>query len=370
MPLFAVAFSSNTITNGSVLNGVKTNVRVSCDGQIYEKDTYASTVLQALEDTPCKPEKNDIIEPSQDTKLSGGSYDISVVKSMPVTIMDGSKVIMAKSAYRNGRDILKQLGIKVHAEDDVMTELIISDFYKNGLGQKITINRAPAVTLEADGNILEVRTHAKTVGDFLKEKGVVVGPRDELTPSAKTAIANGIKVSVVRVKESEVVENVSIPFGTVSKNDTGLYVGQSRVESEGTAGQKKVISKVVYKNGKETVKTVIKEEILKAPQNRVVVAGSKPYGAGDLWSLMVEAGAKYGIDPGKMHRVMMCESGGNVFSNGRYKGLFQWDNSFYKWTSIAGVPGDYFNPRSQIFATAARVKASGGWRAWPVCGYR
>lgn len=366
MPLFAVAFNSGSVTSGSVQNGVETELNALCDGQRYTLTTKANVVSQALEGTPCALGENDIVEPGKDTKLNGGSTNINVIKAVPVTINDNGSLKLGKSAYKNVNDILNQLNVKVYPEDVVTSELIISDFTENGLGQKITIKRSPAVVFEADGAIAQIRTNKGTVSEVLAERGITLGPKDEVTPAPNTNIITGTKITVVRVSESDVVEDEVIPFGVVNAPDNNMYQGQSRLESEGLNGMKKKTSRVVYRNGVLASKTILSETILKAPKNKVVFSGTKPYGAGDLWPIIVEAGAKYGVDPGAMYRVMMCESGGrvNAVNRGGYKGLFQWDGSFHKWTAIAGVPDDYFNPRSQIFATAARVHATGGWRAW------
>ena len=301
MPLFAIAFSSSVPSEGSVLNGIKTSVRVSCDSQIHKTDTYASTVSQALTDTPCGLKENDIVNPPANTRLDGSSLDIVVIKATPVTIFDGDKVIMTKSAYRNGREILEQLNIEVHPEDEVKTELIMSNFNEDGLGQKITINRAPAITLEADGNIFEIRTLKKTVGAFLEEKGIVLGPKDELSPSTETNITSGMKVTVVRISEKDITEDVTIPYTTINKRDNSLYQGQSRVETEGVNGQKKVTSKVVYRNGVEVSKTVLSEEVMIAPQSRVVVKGIKSYPDQYLWDWIISReGGPTSVNPSSL----------------------------------------------------------------------
>jgi len=366
MPLFAVAFASSSVQDGRVLNGVETPVQFSCDGAGYSIKTKANVVSQALEGTPCSLNTNDISDPTPDTKLNGSPIKINVVKATPVTIVEDGKMRFEKSAYKNVRDILAQLKIKVYPEDSVTSELIISDFTENGLGQKITIKRSPAIIFEADGNIFQMRTNKTTVGEVLAEKGITLGPKDEVTPALSANVTTGSKITVVRVTEADVAEDEVIPYSTIEKKDYGLYQGQTRVESEGLNGLKKKVSRVINKNGVLASKTVLTETIAQASRNKVVVIGVKPYGHEDLWNIMVEAGQKYGVDPVGMMRVMYCESGGriNAVNGGGYRGLFQWDGSFYKWTAIAGVPADYFNPRSQIFATAARVHATGGWGAW------
>ncbi len=366
MPLFAVAFSTNSVTTGSVQNGIETPLHIICDGNIYDTKTKENVVSDALKNTQCGFNDNDIVQPGPDTKLDGGLVNVNVIKATPVTIVDNGKTTYTKSAYKDAGDILKQLKIKVYPEDVVTSELVISDFQDNGLGQKITIKRSPDIILEADGNIAQIRTNQSTVSGVLAEKDITLGSKDEVSPEPSAVITRGMKITVTRVTESDVQEDEVIPFETVNKNDYNLYSGQSRVEAEGLNGLRKRVSRVVNRNGTLASKTTLSETVVQAPQTKVIVTGVKPYGREDLWVLMVEAGQKYGVDPVGMMRVMYCESGGrvNAVNGGGYKGLFQWDGSFHKWTAIAGVPDDYFNPRSQIFATAARVHATGGWKAW------
>jgi len=376
MPFFAVAFSSGTPASGSVQNGVETSIKAFCDGQVYSVVTKENVVSEALKETPCFIGENDLVSPSLDTKLDGAPLDIYVKKATQVTVVDGENVIKTRSAYRNTEDILKQLNIQVFPEDKVTSELIISDFEEDGLGQKITITRNPSVILEADGNVLEVRTSQNTVDDFLKEKGIVLGPKDELTPSPQTIITRGMRITVTRVIESDIQEEEIIPFETITKNDNNLLQGQGRVESEGVNGLKKKTSKVIYKNGVLAGKTTISEQILKAPKPKVVINGVRPYGAGDLWPLMVDAGAQWGIDPGKIYRVAQCESGANPMNNRNplYKGMFQYLPSTWAGASSLYPGGRFrgasiFDPTAQIYVTAWKASKQ-GWRAWPVCGYR
>ncbi len=366
MPLFAVALGVGNVQNNTVLNGVETPVRAFCDGQEYDINTKANIVSDALKETPCTLGQNDLSNPSADSKLDGNSVDVHVTKAMPVTVVDSGKITEAKSAYKNTSDILKQLNITVYPEDKVTSELIISNFDKDGFGQKITIERRPKVTLEVDGKVINTATSKETVGEFIKDQNISLGVKDEVTPSLDAKITRDMKIIITRVNEADIKEINAIPFDTINKTDYGLYQGQSRVETAGADGLAIQTIHIVYKNGMPVSQIIADVQVLQPSKTKIVDVGAKPYDAGDLWNIIVEAGQKYGVDPGSMYRVMECESGGrvNAVNSWGYKGLFQWDGSFYKWTAIAGVPADYFNPRSQIFATAARVSASGGWRAW------
>lgn len=57
------------------------------------------------------------------------------------------------------------------------------------------------VTFEANGEVKEVATHAKTVEEFLQNYNIIVAEHDELTPSLNTKIANGTAITWEQAKE-------------------------------------------------------------------------------------------------------------------------------------------------------------------------
>ena len=68
-----------------------------------------------------------------------------------------------------------------------------------------------------------------------------------------------------------VVEQVTIPYETVTKNTTGTTDGTTnRVLQEGKDGLKEVTYKVKYQNDVEIEKTVISEVIVTEPVDKIV----------------------------------------------------------------------------------------------------
>lgn len=69
-----------------------------------------------------------------------------------------------------------------HAELDLYPEDLVWPDLDAELvpGTIIRVQRAQPVVLSADGQVFQIRTHAATVGEFLTEAGVQVGPADEV----------------------------------------------------------------------------------------------------------------------------------------------------------------------------------------------
>ena len=82
---------------------------------------------------------------------------------------------------------------------------------------------------------------------------------------------------VVSVKQyHHVIETVSIPYETQEIKDSSLYVGKTSVKTNGVAGQKQVVSDVVYVDGDVTERTIISETVISEPVTKVVLVGTKP----------------------------------------------------------------------------------------------
>jgi len=72
--------------------------------------------------------------------------------------------------------LLEELAIPLAPEDIVMSPL---DAPLADAGS-IVINKALPITLKADGRRLQLRTHAQTVADFLREAGIIFGRHDRV----------------------------------------------------------------------------------------------------------------------------------------------------------------------------------------------
>lgn len=366
LTIMFTAFVSNRVYGDSVVGTVETRIAFKIDGKTKNIVSTQNTIGGSLTQNGIGLGKFDITEPALDTYLSGKSIDVQVVRALPVLISDNGQSWAATSAYTEPHDILKQLGVEIFPEDRVSAELILDPATVGAVGQEVIIRRAPVYTIYVDDTTITTRSWAPTIGEMLTEKGITLGVNDIVEPVKTTLLAGVLEVTITRINYADTEETVAIPYQTIEQKDYNMYQGKSAVTQTGANGSKKQNFHIVYRNGIEVERTVTATEILQAAQNKIISIGVKPYSHSDLWNIMLQAQAKYGVDPSAMYNVMICESGGNVNSGaGRaYQGLFQWDGGFYGWAAKAGYPGaNIFDPYAQIFATALRVSQN-GWSAW------
>jgi resuscitation-promoting factor RpfB len=89
--------------------------------------------------------------------------------------VDGRRYDLRTHAATVG-DALRQSGIALHPEDQVLPGVMTA--LEPGI--VVRVQRAQPVAIRADGRTHQVRTHAVTVGACLAEVGVGVGPGDEI----------------------------------------------------------------------------------------------------------------------------------------------------------------------------------------------
>lgn len=116
------------------------------------------------------------------------------------------------------------------------------------------------------------------------EEFLIVNP--EFT-SSNNLLSVGQKVSIALIDpvfsivvEKHVVEDMEKPFETITKNDSSMYVGSSKVQSEGTNGVQRVTSKVKYVNGEPRPAIITNTTTIVEPISKVVLKGTKQYESG------------------------------------------------------------------------------------------
>lgn len=78
-----------------------------------------------------------------------------------------------------------------------------------------------SVALDANGEQLEISTHAKTVADVLADQNITVADYDKVSPSLKTEIVNGLAIQWEQAKEVVI---------TVDDKDTKIWTTEKQVK--------------------------------------------------------------------------------------------------------------------------------------------
>jgi uncharacterized protein YabE (DUF348 family) len=141
-------------------------------------------------------------------------------------------------------------------------------------GLRIWIVRSRPIAIEVDGRILQTRTRATTVGEVLRQEGIVLEAGDRVEPGL-TAPVEGTPIKVVRVRSETLTFREPIAFDVVYRDDPDLPIGQSRVVVEGQPGVRAWSSRVISENGREVQREVVRSWVETPPTPQVVARGTK-----------------------------------------------------------------------------------------------
>ena len=133
----------------------------------------------------------------------------------------------------------------------------------------------PQVALLVDGELRELPSSAATVGEFLRALKITAGPLDRIDPPPKAPITDGLVVRITRVSCRETVKEEPLPPRTIALADSDRPPGFTRILSRGKKGLARRVWRVWEKDGQETVRSLVREEVLRQPGQTVALRGAR-----------------------------------------------------------------------------------------------
>lgn len=347
---YAVTSGKLPTTNKAYADELKV-VSLYADDQKRVFTTDAETVGDLLERTKIQLAADDLVEPSMDTPIPAGAFNVNIYRARPVLIEDGRNQQVVNTPYSSPKLIAKDADIKTYPEDDFNNQFVTNFVGDAMVGEKVIIKRAKPVTLVADGVTKQIRTQAETVGEMLTEKKIPMGERDTTSMALEAPIVAGDSITITRVAEVVVTKHEQLANKTRTVRDGSMYQGESKVVEAGKAGGRDVTYKINYHDGVEVARQTLKIDNLVEPVTRVVHVGTKI--RDDVW-----------------YRLRMCESTNTYTRNSGngYYGAYQFLPSTWRSLGYSGMPHQA-SPATQDEA-AKRLQARDGWGPWPTCARR
>ena len=287
-------------------------VFLSDGGHRQVLDTKAKTVGELISKLNLHLIPEDVVEPSRDTPIPEDNFRVNIYRARPVVVIDNnSSKVVTLTAQKSARVVAKQAGLSVYPEDGV--NFGQGSLKENIIGEKVVIDRSVPVALNLYGTPLSVRTRAKTVSEFLKEKNIKLAQGDSVQPVASTAIYPDTQVAVIRSGTQVTTVNEDVPPPIEYVSDASLSFGTEVVRQPGSPGKRVVTYQIQTTNGKETGRTVLQMAVIQAPVPSVVARGTVVAVTGSHESWMSAAGIS-SSDYGYVNFIVSRESNWNPAS--------------------------------------------------------
>jgi uncharacterized protein YabE (DUF348 family) len=347
-----------SMAGGGVALAMNKSVTINVDGQTQTVNTFGSTVGDALDAAGIKVGSHDALSPSPSAEI-GDDGVIKLERGRQLSLVVDGKQQNTWVRATTVQEALQQMG------------------KSNLVAQGAWVSAPPDGSVPLKGMILEVKTlkqvkifdggekgrtiktHAVTVSELLRAKGIKIGPEDEVAKGLSRQLKDGAEIHITRTGTSVVKIKEPIEPPVKEIEDDSLEAGKTKVIEEGKAGLELVTYRVTKENNVEIKREELASKVLRKPKQRVVRVGTKQPVVNDaaVWDRLAE-----------------CESGGNWAintGNGYYGGLQfnkgTWDA--YGGDAYAAYPHEASREQQITIATKLR-DANGGYSAWPHCSQK
>lgn len=210
-----------------------------------------------------------MVAPAAEIAVESGSEEPE--KNISVVLDVNGKQTKLMVSQGTVADAIDEAGVKPGKNQIVFPTL--NTQVKNSMIVKICTAKPVEVT--ADGKTgLMVLAYGNVV-DSLKLAGVKLGSEDILSVKRDEKVENIKKLTIQRVTYNEVSQKSSIDFEKVTENSDEVELGETKIGTKGEKGEKLIIKKVKYIDGKAVKETVVSETVTKKPVNEVTLIGTK-----------------------------------------------------------------------------------------------
>jgi uncharacterized protein YabE (DUF348 family) len=168
-------------------------------------------------------------------------------------------------------EAIQEASLWLHANDQV--EPSIDAPIKDGMQVKITSPRE--LTVSVDGTSLRIQSSARTVGEALAEAGIPLIGLDYSSPAENDQLPSDGQIKVVRVSESVLLAQKSIPFENDFQASAAVPLDQTRILQPGETGLTVQRIRIRYENGKEISRITEDETMVRPPKTRLLGYGTK-----------------------------------------------------------------------------------------------
>lgn len=233
----------------------------------------ASTIGDAIRESGILIDSNDVVEPATTTTMVATNYQVNIYRARPVVIVDGNIRQKIMTAYQTAEQIATSAGITLYSED--FAELKLTDNLIDGAGFQLVVSRATPISFTLYGKTNTIRTQSKTVGDFIKEKGIIIAENDKISVGLDSAITNNMSLKIWREGKQTITVDESIDFEVETIDNADQPVGYRDIKTVGQKGERTVVYEITIQNDIEVGRKEINSVVTKQPSVQVEIVGVK-----------------------------------------------------------------------------------------------
>ena len=347
--LFQGLILSALLSTGYVWVTFDKTVSVEVDGQPRAVRTFAGTVGDVLDQIGIEPGQHDLVAPAESVAVKDGSR-IVVRRGRQITLRLNGQTRTVWVTALDVHEALDQLAVR-NAHGAWVSASRSRSIPLGGLSLEV---RTPAtVTIAADGKVRTIVTTVATVREALLQANVRLAAADKVSVPLNILPLDGLAIRVTRVRASREEQTIAVPFPTIRKPDSSMWLGDTRIATHGVPGARLRVWALTYTDKRLTGRRLSSDRVIRKPVTQVVYYGTRRRTVDDL----------------NWYALAQCESGNNpraIGGGGAYRGLYQFRLS--TWYSVGGTGDPIDASREEQTYRAKRLYLRAGRSPWPYCG--
>ena len=197
------------------------------------------------------------------------SLGVSFFQGNEVSLNVDGEIIEMVSYSSTVEELLEEEGIKIRK--GAVVEPGLDEAIKQGL--EITVINPKSYTIIAGDETITFTSLSSNVRDVLKDADISIGLKDFAKPVLDAAVKNGDTIQVFRVEEVSRVEESVIPYEKEIISNERLDRGMINILQEGNDGLRRSHINDIYINGVFTSSIIMSDTILQEPLSQVIEKG-------------------------------------------------------------------------------------------------
>ena len=206
-----------------------------------------------------------------DQAIADDPMTLQIRRAIPFTLVTADEEKKLQTTGFTLGEALQEASLWIHARDKIAPRL--NSPIRNGM--KIEITSPRQLRVNADGKILQIRSSARTVGEALAKAGIPLMGLDYSVPAENELIPSDGQIRVVRVTESVLLGQSSIPFENDFQASAAVPLDQTRIIQPGEAGLTVQRTRIRYEDGTEISRTTEEAKMVRPPKTRTLGYGTK-----------------------------------------------------------------------------------------------
>lgn len=209
--------------------------------------------------------------PADITLPTGESYTLQIIRAVNVTLVTPDGESTFQSAAPTLGQALAERRLTLYAAD------FLAPPPETALTADLTVSYRPArdYVIRVDGESIAVKSSAETVGQVLASARIPLLGLDYSLPAESESAPTDGAIEIVRVQESLLVEQTSIPFSTRYEYSAEIPLGSENFLQAGEPGLSVSTVRIRYENGVEVSRVTEAENLVRLPKEQVMGRGTQ-----------------------------------------------------------------------------------------------